>query len=130
MTNKGTEYGISIAEKMLELQQAYYGELNYHNDVYASYMDEGVYEDSIAAELAENDDFIEEYLHDQLMELGKAVLKSAWHGAYCAGAVRAAKSYEEYREKEREQTGAYFHDVNKTLRSFEAFMDEHADGII
>lgn len=127
--NKGTEYGISIAEKMLELQQAYYGELNPHNDVYASYMDEGVYEDSIAAELAENDDFIEEYLHDQLMELGKAVLKSAWHGAYCAGAVRAAKSYEEYREKEREQTDTYFHDVNKTLRSFEAFMDEHKNGI-
>lgn len=127
--NKGTEYGISIAEKMLELQQAYYCELNPHNDVYASYMDEGVYEDSIAAELAENNDFIEEYLHDQLMELGKAVLKSAWHGAYCAGAVRAAKSYEEYREKEREQTDAYFHDVNKTLRSFEAFIEEHKNGI-
>jgi len=128
--NKAQEYGISIAEKMLELQQAYYGELNPHNDVYASYMDEGVYEDSIAAELAENDDFIEEYLHDQLMELGKAVLKSAWHGAYCAGAVRAAKSYQEYREKEREQTDAYFHDVNATIKDFQNKLDEWKNGII
>lgn len=128
--NKGTEYGISIAEKMLELQQAYYGELNTHNDIYADLVSDGGTQDSAAAQMAEDEDFIREYLSDQLMELGKAVLKSAWHGAYCAGAVRAAKSYEEYREKEREQTDAYFHDVNKTLRSFEAFMDEHKNGII
>lgn len=129
MTNKGQEYGREIAQKMLELQQAFRGELNTHNDIYAEYKAEGVYEDTIAAELSENDEFIEEYLHDEVMALAKAVLSADWYGLYVAGFVPAAKSYEEYREKEAKQTREYNHDINKTLRSFEAFMDEHKNGI-
>lgn len=116
--NKAQEYGRKIAEKIEELQEAFRAELNPHNDIYASYKDEGVYEDSIAAELAENEDFIMEYLHDQVMELAKAVLIADWHGLYVAGWVPAAKSYAEYREREAEQTTAYYNAVNKEL-------DEH-----
>ena len=129
MTNKGQEYGREIAQKILELQQAFRGELNTHNDIYAEYKAEGVYEDTIAAELSENDEFIEEYLHDEVMALAKAVLSADWYGLYVAGFVPAASSREDYRKQEKKQTGEYYHDINKTLRSFEAFMDEHKNGI-
>ena len=98
--------------------------------IYAEYKAEGVYEDTIAAELSENDEFIEEYLLDEMMALAKAVLSADWYGLYVAGFVPAAKSYEEYREKEREQTDAYFHDLNTTIKDFQNKLNEWKNGII
>lgn len=121
--------GRIIAEKMLELQQAFRAELNTHNDIYADLVSEGLTPDSAAAQMAEDEDFIREYLSEQVMELAKAVLSADWYGLYVAGQVPAARNYEDYRKQEAKQTGEYYHDINKTLRSFEAFMDEHKNGI-
>jgi hypothetical protein len=129
MTNKGQEYGREIAQKMLELQQAFRGELNTHNDIYADYLAEGVYPDSAAAQLAEDEEFIMEYLKDEAMALVKAVLTADWYGMYVAG-DSIAKSYEEYRANERKQTAEYYHNLNKTLEDFDEWMDRRADGII
>jgi hypothetical protein len=130
MTNKGQEYGREIAQKMLELQQAFRGELNTHNDIYADLVSDGGTPDSAAAKMAENEDFIREYLSEQVMELAKAVLSADWYGLYVAGQVPAARNYKEYRKQEKKQTGDYYHAINKTIRSFENFMEEHKNGII
>lgn len=128
--NTAQRYGKEIAEKMLELQQAFRGELNPHNDYYSDLMQEGVYEDTAVSLMAEDEAFIEEYLHDEMMALVKAVLSADWYGMYCAEDVVAASTMKEYREKEAKQTNEYYHDVNKTLKDFENWMNRHADGIL
>ena len=128
--NKGQEHAYKILEKIFELQEAFEDELNSHNDIYASYKYEGINEDSIAAELAENEDFIQEYLHDKAMELIKAVLNARWYGKYVAGFIPVARTREEWQAKSEKQTTDFFHDVNKTIRSFEDKMNEWKEGII
>jgi hypothetical protein len=90
---------------------------------------EGYSDETIAAELAENDDFINDNLAYEVMALAKAVLSADWYGLYVAGFVPAAKSYEDYREKEAKQTKDFYHDVNKTIKDFECKMDEWKQGI-
>lgn len=125
-----TQYGKEIAEKMLELQQAFRANLNSENPYYADYIADSGNIDTAAASMSEDTDFIENYLHDQMLELAKAVLSADWYGMFVAGYVPAASSREDYRKQEAKQTGDYYTDINKTLRSFETFMAERKNGIL
>lgn len=123
------KYGRKIAEAMLELQKQFRANLNTHCDYYEEMASEGYSDETIAAELAENDDFINDNLAYEVMALAKAVLSADWYGLYVAGYVPAASSREDYRKQEAKQTGDYYTDINKTLRSFETFMAERKNGI-
>ena len=123
------KYGRKIAEAMLELQKQFRANLNTHCEYYEEMASEGYSDETIAAELAENDDFINDNLAYEVMALAKAVLSADWYGLYVAGFVQAAKSYDEYREKEAKQTKDFYHDVNKTIKDFENKMDEWKQGI-
>ena len=128
--NKGQEHAYKILEKIFELQEAFDNELNSHNPIYEEYLLEGTYPDSIMAQLAEDEEFIHEYLYDKAMDLIKTVLTATWYGKYVAGFFKIANSYEEYRKIEQEEKNNYFHNLNETIKGFEDKMNEWKKGII
>lgn len=112
----GQEYGKQIAKKMLELQKSFRTELDPENDYYARALSRNDNDDEQAAdECAESEDFIMDYLYTEIMELAKVILKADVYGMFTAGFVPFAKSREEYRQKEQEQTISYYRDLNKEL---------------
>lgn len=125
----GQEYGNEIAEKMRELQQAFRAQLNHHNDYFHEACAEYETEEGAAYDLARNEDFIYEYLHNAAVELIKAILVADVYGMYTAGFVPFAKDPAEYRELEKKQTGEYYHDVNKTIADFTGKIKEWSEPI-
>lgn len=115
---EGQEKGKYIAAKMREMQEAFRAQLTPENDTYARVLAKTNNEEATAEILAEDKDFLEEYLRDEILEMAIAVFKTDVHGMYSAGWVPFAKDPEEYRRLEKEQTEKFYSDVNKEL-------DEH-----
>lgn len=111
----GQEYGNNIANKMCELQSAFRANLTHENDYYACVRSKLGDDETTADSLAQDVDFISDYLFTEVMELAKAILKADVYGMYTAGFVPFAKTYEEYRAKEREQTDVFYKDTNKEI---------------
>ena len=103
-----------IAEKTQALRCAFRNKLDEYN---------------AADRLAHDENFIKRELEEEVIDLAMAILNSDVCGLYLAGLVPVARTREEWQAKSAKQTSNFFHDVNKTLHSFEAFMDEHKNGI-
>ena len=120
-----------IAEKTQALRCAFRNKLDERcEDFIEAFNAENGNEYNAADRLAHDEKFIKNELEEEVIDLAMAILNSDVCGLYLAGLVPVARTREEWQAKSAKQTSDFFHDVNKTLRSFEAFMDEHKNGII
>lgn len=111
----GIEHGQEIANKMYELNNAFDEQLNRHNEYFDKYSD-GALEETAAACMIDDDDFIAEYLRDEVIALARAVLNAHWHGKYACGVGVVGKTREECQAKEIQNRNDFYDAVNNGIK--------------
>lgn len=112
----GTEHGQEIANKMCELNEAFDEHLNHHNEYFNEYSEEGALEETAAANMIDDDNFITECLRDEVIALARAVLHTHWHGKYACGVGIIGKTREEYQTKEIQNMNNFYDAVNNEIK--------------